>query len=226
MSFRWGEQEEVLKNRKNFLDVAGIAASDCIAMEVSHGTEVIVVDGAFRGRGLDGTDSVLKADALITATPNLFLFLLTGDCLPVIFFDQKKKFVALAHLSRLNAQELFVQKVVKALEKIGSQREDIFAAFGPGILKDSYIFSEDEIKTRIPDQKNWGDFLIRLHDGRIAIDFLGWNILQLRDVGILEENIETSGIDTGRNENFFSHYRSCKTGEPEGRMATVAGLIK
>lgn len=226
MSFRYGLKEEVMKNRENFLGAVGVTASDCVAMEVSHGTEVISVDGAFRGRGLDGASNALRADALITANPNLFLFLLTADCLPVVFYDEKKGFVALAHLSRINTQELFVQKIVEALEKMGSQRENIFAGFGPGILKDSYIFSEDEIKTRIPVPKNWGNFLIRLPDERIAVDFLGWNIRQLQDAGIPGKNIETSGIDTGSNESFFSHYRSPKTAEKEGRMATVVGMVK
>ncbi len=252
MSFHFGLKEEVLKNRENFLNAVGMAARDCVAMEVLHGTEVISVDpvrsraprggrsrpalvgraasngvdGAFRGRGLEEITGSIKVDALITATPNLFLFLLTGDCLPIVFYDEKKGFIALAHLSRINTQELFIQKIVGALEKMGSRREDIFVAFGPGILKDSYIFSEDEIKTRIPNQEKWGNFLIRLPDGRIAVDFLGWNIRQLRNAGISEEHIEASGIDTGANENFFSHYRSRKTGEPEGRMATVVGFIE
>ena len=231
MSFHWGSKEEVVKNRKDFLKTLGIKVSDCVMMEISHQTEVVLVDTKFRDRGmdeigndLDESDNGVRADALVTSSRNAFLFLLTGDCLPVIFYDEKKKFVALVHLSRINTQKLFVQKIVGELEKRGSRPEDILVGFGPGILKDSYIFSEDEIKTRISDKEKWRNFLIRLPDGRIAVDFLGWNIRQLQDVGIPEKNIETSGIDTGSNKKFFSHYRSRKTGEKEGRMATVVGM--
>lgn len=54
--------------------------------------------------------------------------------------------------------------------------------------------------------------------------FTGCNRKQLLDMKVKETNIYTSSIDTFKSPEYFSHYRSVRTGEDEGRFATVVGM--
>lgn len=107
----------------------------------------------------------------------------------------------------------------------GSKPENLIVAIGPCIHKESYIFSKEELTKRIPDEKIFKGFIADLPDGRKSINLAGYNIEQMISAGIKKGNIEMSGIDTVKNEEFFSHYRSRLNGEPEGRMMTVVGMI-
>ena len=110
MSFRWAGQDKVIKNRQEFLKKNGIEPAGTVAMSLTHGTTIKTVDTAEIGSGMLNPGGV-EADCLITREKSLFLFLLTADCLPVIFYEPKKEALALAHLSRHNTKENFIRKI-------------------------------------------------------------------------------------------------------------------
>lgn len=220
MSFNWGEKEKVFKSRKTFLDKAGIKIENSVAMFLEHGTDIALVDEYSRGKEL------AEIDCLMTKSKNVFLFLLTGDCLPVIIYDPVKNALALVHLSRINSPNNFARNVIKKMEnQFGSKPKDLIVGVGPCIHKESYVFSAEELRKRIPDEKIFNEFILDLPGDKKAIDLVGYNVEELFSAGVPKENIEISEIDTAKNSNFFSHYRSGLTGEPEGRMITITGTI-
>jgi len=230
MSFVWGEREEVSRNRKEFLDKLAIKSEDSVAMFLKHGTEIMSVNEFSRG------EDAMPVDCLITKSKNVFLFVLTADCLPVIFYDPIGGILALAHLSRINSPKNFLLKIIQKMEnEYCSNPGNLIAAIGPCIHKESYIFSKEELKNRIPDEKIFNGFIADLPDGplrrssseasRKSIDLVGYNVKQMISSGIEKGNIEISEMDTAKNENFFSHYHSRLTGNPEGRIATVVGML-
>ncbi|MDO8664626.1 MAG: polyphenol oxidase family protein [Candidatus Liptonbacteria bacterium] len=220
MSFVWGEREKVLSDRKAFLDKLGIKFEDSVAMFLKHGTEIMSVNEFSRG------EDAMPVDCLITKSKNVFLFVLTADCLPVIFYDPDNGVLALAHLSRINSPKNFLLKIIQKMEsEYSSKPGNLIAAIGPCIHKESYVFIKEELKRRIPDEKAFSGYIADLPDGRKSIDLVGYNFEQMVLTGIKKENIEISGIDTAKNEEFFSHYHSRLTGSPEGRIATVVGMI-
>lgn len=230
MSFVWGEREEVLKNRKAFFDKLGVKPEDSAAMFLKHGTEIASVSETSKG------EQEIPVDCLITKSKNLFLLVLTADCLPIILHDPINGVLALAHLSRINTPENFITKVIERMKsECNAQAENIFVGIGPCIQKKSYIFSGDEFEKRVPDEGVFNGFVSDLPGGPLrlngsetsgkSIDLIGYNVEQMVSAGIKKENIEISDIDTERNMNFFSHYRSVRSGEPEGRMATVVGML-
>ncbi len=219
MSFVWGEREEVIKNRKAFFDKLGVKSEDSAAMFLKHGTEIASVNESSKG------EEEIPVDCLITKSKNLFLLVLTADCLPIILYDPVNGVLALAHLSRINTPENFITKIIERMKsECSAQPENIIVGIGPCIQKKSYIFSGDEFEKRIPDEGIFNGFVTDLPGGGKSIDLIGYNVEQMISAGIKKENIEISDIDTGRNMNFFSHYRSGSSGEPEGRMATVVGM--
>lgn len=222
MSFRHGEKTEVLKNRKNFLDQLEIDPDACVNMSLDHSSEVAVVQSGHKGKGMKGKGGI-SADALVTNEKNLFLFLLTADCLPIIFYDPEREVVSLCHVGWRGVEVRIIKKVIETFTgKYESKPGNIIAAMGPAVYKESYKFPSP-FQRELP---GWENFLKSSPDGLISVDFVGYARKQMIEVGISEGNIEESGIDTARSHNFFSHYRSARTGEPEGRFATVAGMRK
>ncbi len=230
MSFVWEKRGKVLSNRKAFLDKLGIKSEDSVAMFLKHGTEIMTVNEFSMG------EDAIPVDCLITKSKNVFLFVLTADCLPIIFYDPVNGILALAHLSRINSPKNFLLKIIQRMgSEYGSKPGNLIAAIGPCIHKESYIFSKEELKKRIPDEKIFNGFIANLADGplrhssseasRKSIDLVGYNVEQMISAGIKKGNIDISEIDTAKNEKFFSHYYSRLTGSPEGRIATVVGMI-
>jgi len=230
MSFDWGDENSVIEKRARFLSHLGISVDNCVITRtrMSHGTDIEVINGSLKGRGAKfSVSDEADVDAMITNEKDLFLVILTADCLPVIFYDPVKNALALAHLSRINTPENFTKKIIERMEEEhGVEPGNIIAGIGPCIHKESYIFSAEDLGKRIPDEKVFNGFIADLPDGKKSIDLVGYNVRQMIFAGIKEDNIEISGIDTAKDRNFFSHYRSRQNGEPEGRMATVVGIMR
>ncbi len=217
MSFDWGTKESVLENRKKFLESSGLRLENSVVMKLEHKNRVVCVDQthAFQKNG------EVITEALITKDRGVVLFLMTADCLPAVLYDPMQKVLALAHLGWKPTNEKLLKKVIQILEKdFHSQPKDILVTIGPGIQKESYkLVSRREEMT-----PEWDLFLQELPSGEIAVDLVGYNLAQLKELGVLPTNISTSLIDTAVNKEYFSHYRAVRTEEPEGRFATIAWL--
>lgn len=223
MSFFWGSKSAVLKNRERFLSQLGTTLDSCAAFQVQNKAILTIVNNSFAGIGMRNHENAVIADGLITKEKNLYLFLLTADCIPIILFDLKKRVLALIHAGWKSTETRIAFKTIKKLtEELDCNIADIYAAIGPAIHKNSYIF-KDPIQKQLT---GWKTFLKDLPDGNTAIDLIGYNKKQLEDAEINPQNIFVSKINTAQDSNFFSHYRdSRESSENEGRFACVAGLI-
>lgn len=218
MSFRFGNKKEVFENRKRFLTKFNIPPKKCVGINLLHGNKVLEV---FSKDASYVVTEGKEGDASLTNEKEVFLFMKVADCLPVILFDSIKNNLALVHCGWKSTDKRILQKTIKKMtENYGSKSTDILVAIGPGIHKESYWFKD-------PAQKNlpgWKNFLHKISDEKTAVDIVGYNLFQLKEAGIPKKNIEVSSIDTGKDNNYFSHFRSKSTGEPEGRFCVVAGI--
>ncbi len=222
MAYTWGPKDEVRRNRKSFFDAARIPMDRSVAMQIEHGTDIAEVTSSFCGRGIFGQDDYVRGDALATREKGVFLFLLTGDCLPLVLFDPVQQVCILAHVSRMNAARHFPKLLVRyPAERFGSDPADMIAAIGPAIHKESYIFDEASAREKFPFPS---PFISPAGGGKVSIDLVGWSVEELMGEGIRAGNIFVDPVDTGSDRNFFSHARSSRAGEPEGRFATVVGM--
>jgi len=212
----YGEKEIVLSNRNNFLKKFGLKYEDCVVMEAEHKKKISFVTCRDKGKSI-------QTEAFITSEPGVTLFLLTGDCFPVCYYDPFKKVVALAHLGWKPTNLRLAQKVVTELVKrFESKPKDIQVFIGPGIHKESYVFKDPVQK----NMKEWSHFLTELPDGNVQIDILGYIKKQLDSAGIPSGNISINPVDTYTSEEYYSYYRANITNEEDGRFATIVGLRK
>ena len=215
MAYKHGVREDVEMNRKRFLDSVGVAENNCVYMTVTHGDTITVVDGGHKG-------ATIEAEALITEECDVFLFLLTADCLPVVLHDKEHHVLALAHLGWLPTQKHLLEKLVRRLqEEFQTRPNQIEVLIGPCIHKDSYQKNNPE--QEMSDE--WIPFFEKDSSERTKIDLVVFNRTQLANTGVPHENIRVSKDDTFTSSKYFSHRRSMITGEPEGRFATIAGLV-
>lgn len=209
MSVRWGREEEVLDNRRKFLDRIGIEYEDCVMASLLSGTDIVEVNGASRGLMVEG-------DALLTREPELGLLMLTADCYPVIIFDPGRRTLGLVHLGRQGIDGGLAGKVISAMTRSGSRPGELQITIGPGLGKESYAW-----EGKLPFDQDWGEYAAPASDGRWRIDMEGMLVRQLADAGVDKKNIRRSGTDVFTDKKYFSHVRSVKTGEPEGRFMTA-----
>jgi YfiH family protein len=220
MSFNWDDQDTVNKNRTNFSGQLNLQLSQTVVMKVEHKDRIAIVDKSYGGRGVFTDKDAVMVDALITNKPDVNLWLMVADCLPVILYEPGKV-LALVHLGWKSTDLRLATKTVTMMkQQFSSNAANIVAFLGPCIKPQSYIFN-DPIQQTLP---GWGNYLANQPDGRTAIDIVGFNTQQLLDSGITSDNIQHDPTDTAQSNTLFSHYRSSRTGEFEGRFAIVAAM--
>lgn len=221
MSFIHGTKESVTAHRKHALQKHSISLDDCAVMRVIDQNIIHRVTATDRGRGARQLEGAIIADALVTQEKNIFLFLLTADCLPLTLFDPVGEVIGLAHLGRKSSDKMLTEELVSFMQQeFGTQPSKLRAYFGPAIHAQSYLLDPEKIVFT----SDWSAHTRNRGNNRISVDILGFNEEVLQGCGLQITNIFHDLVDTATSSEHYSHYRSVKTGEPEGRFATVAGI--
>lgn len=248
MAFKYGEIEEVVKNRANFIKTFGGRLTETVFMRPNHGTLIEVVDSSHKGRGafLPGT-SVGPADAFITFEKGVPLALNSADCVPLIITTKDAKVLALVHAGRSGTNSRIAKLTVKRLASLGIKPEELIVGIGPSIQK--YCYKLDYLQTRKPQQwlpwvspvsktskvtitkEDSENFKLQAEEGKIFLDIVGLNIQQLIDSGVNPDNIEVAPICAlclAKKRGIFSHFLSSQYTDsnlyPEGRFMAIAQL--
>lgn len=223
MSFLWSDEEEVRRDRKDFLESLNISPESCVAMRIQDKNVFAGAEASAAGKGMFEVETAIAADGLFTNTRGLFLFLVVADCIPIVIVDAKKGALGLVHAGwRSTDKKIATEAVAQMKERFGSAPEDLTVALGPAIKKESYGFA-DPVQKTLP---GWEDFLVALPEEETGVDVVGYNRRQFELAGVPKESIFESEIDTGTDMRFFSHYRTKNHGSPEkeGRFACVVGF--
>lgn len=222
MSFSFGKPNEVISNRERFLAKDGLSIKDMVALYNQHKDDIVVVDSCFKGQGALTQENALPYDAIITNEPGVVLFLLIADCIPAVVYDPVIGVVALVHLGWKGVNLGLGPKVIRLMnERFGCEPVNLKVDIGPHIQKESYFYEDVEAF----NNPGWKEFLNR-KDDLWQIDNTGFAVQQFVNAGIAPDNIAISPIDTAKDLSYFSHYRSTKNGDPEGRIATYATVMQ
>ena len=105
--------------------------------------------------------------------------------------DPKKEVVGIIHVGWKSTKAKIAFKAAKKFtSEFNCKTLDICVAIGPAIHKESYKF-KNPVQKQLED---WKPFLKDLPNGETAIDLIGYNVKQLKDAGVLPENIFVSDI--------------------------------
>ncbi len=215
LGFHVGDNSEiVLENRKQLALSLGVPLDNFTIARQIHGCSVKIVTEDLRGSGAFTYDTAISAtDAMVTSIPGICLILLQADCVPVLFFDVKKKVIGIAHAGWRGTIGMVAQGTVRVLkEKFDCSPNDILVGIGPSIGPCCYVVGP-EIVVQIEEvfQTKKGYIYNETSDGKGYFNLWEANKIQLVQTGIPERNIEIARICTCCNHSQFFSYRYQKT---------------
>lgn len=191
--------EAVAANMARICQALGVAQEDLVTARLVHGTRVAVVGSEDRGRVVPATD------ALVTASPDVVLFLRYADCVPLLLFDTRSGAVGLGHAGWKGTIDGIAVAMVEAMQQaFGSRPGEIVGAIGPAIGPCCYEVGPDVealVRQGLPQMA--GEVLWN-RNGRVRFDLWEANRRQWLDIGVAQ--VEVSGVCTVcRRDLFFSH---------------------
>jgi len=183
-----------------------------------HSSNIEIIK-ELKTQGWESQSSVVKdCDALITDKKGVMLTILTADCVPVLLFDPIQKVVGAVHAGwRGTAEDIVFKTVLKMQESFGSNPKDIIVGVAPSIGACCYEVGEDVAKHFFDHRDSFtqkGD--------KFMLDLPYLNKIQLLKAGLIEENIEMSGICTTCEVDDYFSYR--KEQGCSGRFMSMIGL--
>jgi len=164
---------------------------------------------------------VKDADALVTKEKGIFLEVRVKDCHPVLFYDSISGVIGIAHAGWKGIAGNIVSKSIKKMEKLGAKREQILAVIGPGICQIHYPFDIVDAKKYFPKYCT-SEFMLS-SDNKYHINLPAIIVVQLKEAGVFEENIEVVKSCTVCSDKFSSHRRD---GQDAGNMSVIIGMKK
>ncbi len=162
------------------------------------------------------------ADAVVTSLRNVYISVIVADCYVVTLYDFLSKTLSMIHVGSKGAELEIIKKTFLVMQELYSVLpQSTIALVSPGITQDSYIYSPPGKFS----SKGWQKFVRYLENNKVAIDLRGRVVEQIKELGIGEERIFLSDSNVAEDSRFFSHVRSLRRKEKEGRFAVIAAIL-
>lgn len=201
--------DNVKENMRRAMEYLNLSIESMITVTMVHGNEVAIVDKLW-----DMHERPI-ADAMVTNLKQAVLATYSADCPIVLLADEKAEVIGLAHAGWRSAKAGIIEKTVEKMVSLGANRNQIVAAIGPCITKDSYevdaafhqefLLENEQNKIYFGPAKNCGHYMFDLLNyvkddlSRLALKF-----------------VTSIGLDTYINEDlFFSCRRAFHRDEPD-----------
>ncbi len=207
----------VQKNRELVAQHLGVEDSKLVSAFQVHSADVVVVNSPFSERP--------KADGLVTATRGIALGILTADCGPILFADQKAGVIGACHAGWKGALNGVSDATVFAMEKLGASRTNIVAVLGPTISKTNYEVGPEFIKPFLEkDQRHETYFTPSVKSDHYMFDLPAYLVDRMTAFGIgTVHNLALCTYADG--QRFFSYRRATHAGEKDyGRLISAIAL--
>lgn len=213
------DPSRVRENRRRIVHALGGDPAQTFAIQQVHGTAACVV-----GDGLT-PDAIARApsDILLSGRPGALLLLKFADCVPILLWDARRAWVALAHAGWRGTAANVAGAAVRALrDAAGSDPGDLHAGIGPAIGGCCYEVGEAVASAVAANVAHPTAVVASNGTGKPRLDLAEANRQQLVAAGIPAGQVLTAGRCTYCEvDTFFSHRA---LGAPAGRFAVVAGV--
>jgi hypothetical protein len=165
--------------------------------------------------------AIKETDGLLTEEKDLFLGVVSADCIPLLFYDPKMQFVAAVHAGWRGLFSEIIKETVSQFVSKGSNASDIIVGMGPSIRVCCYAVSEEFVENFREKFEAVEKFIVR-KDGKIFIDLQKVAKEQLQSLGVLDQNVEDADYCTFDHSDVYSYRRE---GENFGEMIGIIGIL-
>lgn len=208
----------IVNLRRAFCETNGVSYDDVVYQRIIYSDDatydiIAEVDSSSTTKYLPE----VAADALLTRTPGVGLFLPVADCVATVLYDPVLRILAVLHLGRHSTLTDLLPRTIQRFHDAGSKRGDIVVWMSPSAGRAHYRLDYFERR----DDPAWQPFFDERSDG-IYIDMAGYNRQRCLDAGLLSEHVHVSSIDTMVDDNYFSHAK----GDSRGRMGLLAMICE
>nr|WP_245413486.1 peptidoglycan editing factor PgeF [Mangrovicella endophytica] len=209
-------RDDVRENRRRAAAYLGSTGSDVVTPWQIHSPDAVIVEAPF------GPERP-KVDAIVTATPGLPIGVVTADCGPVLFADEKAGVVGAAHAGWKGALGGVLESTIDAMERCGARRENIVAVLGPTITAANYEIGADREAVFVEADSSYGRFFSAgVSDDKRQLDLPAFIVARLEAAGVQASFV--GRCTYAEEDRFFSFRRTTHRSEPDyGRqLAAIA----
>lgn len=190
----------------DFLNKNNINYKKVVIPEQIHSANVSLVDNKNENLIIRISDT----DGIITFHDNLFLTVVTADCLPILFVEKKLGILGISHQGWRGSIKKLVIKMIEKIIFLGGKKENIVVSIGPGIGQCCYIISEDRYYQFLEEFNGYSKEIFIKKKGNIHLDLSKLNYLMLIEAGIKKENIDFFPFCTYCQKELFFSFRRYK----------------
>lgn len=192
----------VAENRRRAMAALGLGLEALATVHQVHSPDVVVVEKLWP------QDARPKADALVTTRKGVALGILTADCAPVLFADERGGVIAAAHAGWRGAVTGVLEATIAAMQKEGASLSRIIAVVGPCIGFNSYEVGPEFPAPFLAQDADYARFFRAAPRPRHHLfDLPGYCRARLAAAGV--KHIDWVGGDTARDDaRFFSWRRT------------------
>jgi purine-nucleoside/S-methyl-5'-thioadenosine phosphorylase / adenosine deaminase len=218
VSYRVGDDPKVVSQNVCDLKLAvGIHDGRIVTMKQMHGDNIVEVkDRSLKEAG--------EADGMISGEKDIYLGVLTADCVPLLFVAPKRKLVAAVHAGWRGTMAGIAEKTVRLFaSQYGVAPSDLEVALGPSIGVCCYEVKDDVAG---PLMKKWGRLTtpsIAAKDGKSFINLRRLNRDILRAAGVPGSQLYQVGPCTRCAADEYFSYR--REGSETGRQMSFIGWL-
>jgi len=215
------ELTHVQENLRRTAQAFSIPTDRVFCASQVHGDRILEISGC--RQSIFGSGPSLRGDGLMTEERDVYLGILTADCLPLLLLDPGRSVVGAVHAGWRSTVKGIAPKAVRALRRaFGCKPEDLLVAFGPAIGPCCYVVREEVTRTFLKADEATRRFLHPEEPGRWKMNLAGINQHQLCNEGVQEGNLFLSNLCTSCRKDLFFSVRA--EGEPTGRQIALIGL--
>ncbi|MCI9120833.1 MAG: peptidoglycan editing factor PgeF [Oscillibacter sp.] len=215
-------RDAMLTNYRRFCAVLGLETEKTVLSKQIHETTVRVCTLEDAGKGLF-RERDYSADALITNTPGLALFVFSADCGTVLLHDPEARAIGAVHAGWRGCAGGIVEKTVQELVRyFGVKPERLRAALGPCIGACCFETDGDVPSAMRKALGQDAEPYLQRRGSKWHVDLEGLNRQWLLRAGLAPEQVESAGLCTGcRPDQFWSHR---KMGENRGVQCAAISI--
>lgn len=211
------DRDRVAKNRELASRWFGLDPDRLATVHQVHSPDVVVVTA-------DTAPARPQADAMVTATPDLILGVLSADCGPVLFADVENRVIGAAHAGWKGALTGVLENTIDAMLRLGARRDGIRATLGPSISGRNYEVGPEFVDRFTTHDSSYAAFFTPSpKPGHAFFDLQALTVHRLAAAGVTADSL---GLCTYADpDRFFSYRRTTHAGEPDyGRLLSAIAL--
>jgi polyphenol oxidase len=212
------ERSNVVENRRRVFKAMGRPVESVFDVWQVHGTRVICSEIP---RPLETPHQ--KADAIVTNSSDITLFMRFADCVPILLFDPVTQVIGIAHAGWQGTVQKILEVTIQTMRsQYGCKPGDIQAGIGPSICVDCYQVGPEVVHQVNASFSIDASNVLKRYNGSMHLDLWEANRLTLERCGV--HDIQVAEICTACNTvDWYSHRaESGKT----GRFGVILALDK